>query len=133
MVKRGKKNKRAEELLINYLTYILFILVVFSLYLVAVSMQGSKDSLNEKIYARQIALSIDKIQACSKVELDVYELQKTADKNNIRSFIKIDNENNLVSVKISNSGGHSYYYFVSNPVKWVVDKSNSKLILESEC
>ena len=123
-------NKKSDTLMEN-LVFILLVIVFISIMYFAITRAGSQSGVYEQIYAKQIALMIDKAKPGIKIELDTFEMQRIARKNNfLGNLVNIDNDENKVNVKLIEGKGYSYYFFNDVDVGWNLKKDDRKLILE---
>lgn len=123
-------NKKAISNLMENLVYILLVLVFISVLFFAVTRAGSQAGFYEQTYAKQIALLIDKSKLGMNIELDTFELQRLARKNNFNgNIVSIDNNENKISVKLIDGKGYDYRFFSDVDVVWNLDKEKRKLIL----
>ena len=110
-----------ENLLIGNLVYLIFVLVLVIGLFFFVGRAGSQAPLFEQVYAKQIALLINKAQPGMEFELDTFDLIEIARKNGYNGeIVFIDNVNNVVNVKLRNGKGYSYEFFSNNEVIWNV-------------
>jgi hypothetical protein len=130
-MKRGiTENKKADEVLTRQIVFIILVLIfIVGIILIITTKRVNVD---EQIYSKQIALAIDKAKPGMTINIDIYELYKIAEKNNFNSdeIIKIDTDKGKVNVKLIAGGGYSYSFFNNAPIKWMLDKKNSKLLIE---
>lgn len=113
------------------LVYILFAVVFLMMMFLGVVRAGSSSILYEQIYAKQIALVIDKAEPGIEVKLDIYDLYDSARKNKFSGeVVKIDNGENKVSVKVVDGKGYDFYYFNDINIVWSLDKKNRELYLK---
>ncbi|MEK6872990.1 MAG: hypothetical protein AABW90_03180 [Nanoarchaeota archaeon] len=124
-------NKKATNTLLENLVFILLVIVFISIMYFAITRAGSQSILYEQIYAKQIALMIDKAKPGMEFELDTFEMQRIARKNNfLGNLVNIDNDKNKVNVKLIDGNGYNYYFFNDVNVVWNLKKDERKLILE---
>jgi len=117
--------------LMDNLVYILFVVVFLMMMFLGVARAGSSSTLYEQVYAKQIALVIDKAEPGIEVELDIYDLYNFARKNKFNGeVVKIDNSKNKVSVKVVDGEGYDFYYFKDINIVWNLDKKERELYLE---
>lgn len=126
-------NKQASDTLWNQLIFIIIVVAFAALIMLFVVRFGSRAVLREEIYAKQIALAIDKAKPGTEIIMDISEVIKTAKDNKFKGdLIKIDNENNKVSVHLISGKGYSYTFFSDNEVAWNINENSNgggKLIL----
>lgn len=124
-------NKKAVNTLLENLVFILLVIIFISIMYFAITRAGSQSILYEQIYAKQIALIIDKSKPGMEIELDTFEMQRIARKNKfLGNLIKIDNGENKVNVKLTDGNGYNYYYFNDVDVVWDFDKEKRELVLK---
>src|SRR3989338_2434659 len=123
------KNKKSESFLIEQLVFILLTLVfvVIGIFIVRT---GDNTAFIEQIYAKQLALIINKAEAGMESEIDITRLLNLAQKNKFNgNIITIDNNENKVNIKLTQGSGYEYYFFNDNNIVWNVNKEERKLIL----
>jgi len=114
MNKRGSTEELTEEII-----FFIIIAVFFAAMFLFVSRAGSQVTINEQIYAKQIALSIDKAKVGTEISLDISKLYEITRKNKfIGEIIKIDNENNNVQVRLVSGKGYEFEFFNNAQVVW---------------
>ena len=112
-------NKKATDSLMETVVYTIVIAAFFAAMLLFVSRAGSGATLVEQIYAKQIALAIDKAKPGTIIEMDTSKLYEVARKNKFTGkVINIDNDNNKVQVKLVDGKGYEFNFFNSADVKW---------------
>ncbi len=111
--------------------YIIIIIIFFAIFFAWVSSVGKGVRNYEKIYAKKIALIIDSAKPNTNVSVDVSKLYEIADKNKVErmSVVKIDNDNNIVSVRASEADAYTYKFFSDNDIVWNLDRKSGKLFL----
>ena len=124
------RGKKGDDLLNEQLIFIILNLIFFSSLIFFVVRSGSGEVLIEEDYAKKIGLILDSIEPNMEINISVEELVLFMDKNQIIG-IPVSLENNLVNVKISNSGGYTFNYFSSIPVKLFFDRQNKILTIKS--
>ncbi len=124
------RNKKSDTLIEN-LVFILLVIVFVSIMYFTITRAGSQSVLYEQIYAKQIALIIDKAKPGMEIELDTFEMQRLSRKNNyLGNLVNINNDENKINVKLIDGKGYSYYFFNDVDVGWNHDKEKRKLFLE---
>lgn len=103
--------KKAENILTENVIFIILNLAFFAILLVFIFINTSSVALIEQKTAKQIALLIDASNPGTEISLGVEEILKEAGKNNIKWPITLDNENNLVIVKLTEKGYYEYAFF----------------------
>jgi hypothetical protein len=117
-------NKKAIEFLTEHIIYIIVVAIFFSVMFLFVSRAGSQVTAVEQLYAKQIALIIDKSNPETEINIDISKLYKKADSKSLENIIKIDNNNNKVTVSLVPGKGYSYNFFSSNNIVWNLKKPN---------
>ena len=124
-------NKKAVNILMENLVFILLVLVFTTALFFGITRAGSSSILYEQMYAKQIVLIIDKAKPGTELELDTFEMQRLARKNNFDgNILSINNIENEVNVRLVNGKGYSYKYFSNVDVAWNLDKEKRKLFLK---
>lgn len=124
-------NKKAINTLIENLVFILLVVVFISIMYLAITRAGTQSALFEQIYAKQITLLIDKSKPGTEIEMDTFDMHRIARKNKFSGdIVKIDNNENKVSVKLTDGEGYSYHYFNDVDVLWNLKENERKLILK---
>ena len=121
------KNKKAINVVMENLVYLLFVIVFISFIFFSITDAGRQSTLYEQIYAKQIALLIDGGIPDEIIKLNVEPLIEIAGENgvNLKDTIKI--VDNRVIVKLSQDGGYSYSFF--NDVEPRIYFENERRIL----
>ncbi len=126
-------NKKAENMLYSVVIYFL-LLILFTVFLfLFLNRVGSQATVIEQIYAKQIALGIDKTKSGSVIKLDITNLYEIAEKNRVNgNIIDIDNNGNEVRVKLVNGKGYKHYFFSNLDVVWNLEEEDEikYLVLE---
>ena len=113
------KNKKAAVMLLGTVVFIILVVVFFGVMFLYVGRAGSQAPISEQIYAKQIALVLDKAKPGMVIELDISRLYEVAEKNNFKErVINIDNEGNKVIVRLVSGKGYSYEFFSDVNVVW---------------
>jgi len=125
-----KMNKKAMEVLMKTTIYIILTIAVLSLIYVSISRIGSNSGIYEQIYAKQIALSIDKAKPGTNVLLDVSDLYGIAEENKFSgNIIDINSDENKVIVKLTEGKGYSFSFFNNADILWELKNEDKKLFL----
>lgn len=139
MKKRMRKNifldKKADNSLMENVVYIIVIAAFFAVMFLFIARAGSQATVVEQIYAKQIALSIDKAKPGTIIELDISKLYEAARKNKIseKEMLKIDSDNNKVQVRLVGGKGYEFMFFNNAKVEWNLkntEEGEEKLYLE---
>jgi len=124
-------NKKADNFLMENIIFFIIIAVFFATMFIFVARAGSQVTIVEQIYSKQIALAIDKAKPGTEVNLDVSKLYEIAEKNSfIGNVVKIDNENNIVEVRLVEGKGYGFEFFNNAEILQRLDNNEKKLILE---
>lgn len=124
-------DKKAVNILMENIVFILLIVVFVLIMYFAITRAGSQATLFEQAYAKQIALMIDKAEPGIEIEMDIYDMNDIARKNRFSgNYVSINNEENKVNVKLVEGKGYDYYYFNDVDVIWSLDKGKRNLFLK---
>jgi len=106
---RGKKG----DLLAGDIIFLVLNLVFLSILIIFVLSKTNDASILEEKYAKEIALIIDSAKPGMIIHLNMEDaIEKAAENNqNIANIVKIDNDNNIVMVKLKDKGSYSYSFF----------------------
>jgi lipoprotein-anchoring transpeptidase ErfK/SrfK len=126
-----KMNKRGTELLIEIVIFYVLIAIFFAAMFYFVNRSSTQTNVIEQIYAKQIALAINKAKPGTVIILGIEEVFEIAEKNKYKSYpVNIDNSGKRVIVTVVEGKGFSYDYFNSANVKWKF--KDKKLEMEIE-
>ena len=116
---------RKGNILTENVIFVVLNLAFLSILLLFVYIQSSPTHLMEESTAKQIALLIDASKPGTEITLDIGDAIEKASKNNIQSSdaVKIDNDNNLVIVKLSEKSYYDYSFFNDVTVFGGADKT----------
>jgi|APSaa5957512576_1039674.scaffolds.fasta_scaffold74472_2 hypothetical protein len=116
-------DKKAVNVTLENIVYTLFLVFfVVSVTFLIVRPSGGV-SAYEQIYAKQIALMIDKAEPGMKIEMDIYDIYILAKENDFNGkWINIDNDKNGVKVMLDKGEGYRFSYFNDVSIVWNVDK-----------
>lgn len=103
--------KRALNLFTGNLAFLVLNILFFAILFIFVARSGTGTGILEEKYSKEIALAIDSMKKGSEISLDLSEVYKTAEKNNIENPVIIDASANKVNVKLTAGEGHSHIYF----------------------
>ncbi len=127
-------SKRGSDSLMNQLVFLIIVIAFAAIMILFVTRYGGRAPIKEEIYAKQIALAIDKARSGTSIIIDVSEVYTDARKNNVEKVIEIDNTQKKVIIHVAAGRGYSYGFFSNNLVSWNVDdtKGEEKLSLKIE-
>jgi len=122
------KNKKAVNVTLENIVYTVFLVVFLVFGIALIVWPSGGDSAYEQIYAKEIALVIDKAEPGMKIEKDIYDMYGLAKKNKFNGkWVNIDNNKNSVKVMLDKGGGYEFPYFNDVDVVWKVDKEEKIL------
>ena len=85
----------------------------------------------EQIFAKKIALEIDKAEPGMTIHMDIYDIYKIAKGNKFKGkLVDINNDLNKVNVKLTKGTGYNFYYFTDVNVVWNIDMDKKELMLD---
>ena len=118
-----KMNKKgSSKLVLSQIVYIVIIVIFSVVMIVYVTRSGNQSSVKEEVYAKQIALSIDKAKSGTEIDVDISEIYKFAEGNKFKGqIINIDNEKNIVEVHLAVGKGYSYRFFSDADISWNIN------------
>ncbi len=129
-------NKKKGNILWEQVVFILIIAGFAFIIMTFVTRFGSQAAIREEIYAKQIAVAIDKAKPGTGLVIDISEIIESANKNKFGGdFVRIDNENKKVVVRVTTGKGYSFGFFNDNQIAWNInleEKGKEKLILRVE-
>ena len=111
--------KKRANILTENIIFIILNVVFLSILILFIFKQGAGVVVLEQSYAKQIALLIDSAQPGMIITLDMMEAVEEANKENWNHNSIVNIQDNIVTVKLSEKGGHSYSFF--NDVEVYVD------------
>lgn len=118
-------DKKADSILIENVIFFVIVAVFFAAMFIFVARAGSQATIVEQIYAKQIALAIDKAKPGTIIEMDISKLYEVAEKNKIseKEMLKIDSDNNKVQVRLVQGKGYEFMFFNSVNIEWNLKKN----------
>src|SRR3990167_2224816 len=97
----GLLDKRGSNVLWDQTVFLIIVIGFGIIIMIFVTRFGSQASMKEEIYAKQIAIAIDKAKPGSGIIFDISEIAESAEKNKFKGdLIRIDNENKKVVVRV---------------------------------
>jgi len=117
MIKKGF-GKRGEGLLMSNVIFILLNLLFLFLLLAFVYRVSSGAPFYEQSYAKQIALSLDSAKTGMTIFINFEKGLEIAEKNNQNKndILNIDNEENIITIKLDSKGGYQIKFFSDNKI-----------------
>ena len=127
----GRMNKKGVDLISENIVYIILVVVVLGGMFFAVDNVGRQVTFYENVYAKQIALMIDKAEPGMEIEYRNFRMFSLAAKNNApKNILDIDNRRNIVTVKLSSGKGYHYEFFNDVDVAWNIIHRNNTITLK---
>lgn len=115
----NKMNKKAVDTFMENLVYLLIVVIFVAILWFSLTRIGSNSTFYEERNAKKIALMIDRAEPGMNIEIDAYEMDKIARKNNFYgNILKIDNNENKVNVRLTGGKGYDHYFFNNVNVLW---------------
>ena len=112
IIKINRMNKKGVDLLAENIVYIVVAVLFLSSMFFSVTLVGRQVTLYEQVYAKQIVLMIDKAEPGMDIEYRDFRMFKLAADNNApREIVSVDNDRNVVIVRLSNGLGYNYEFF----------------------
>tara|TARA_Y100000034_G_C6844817_1_gene382585 strand:- start:1 stop:420 length:420 start_codon:yes stop_codon:yes gene_type:complete len=112
-------DKKGVNLLSENVVYLLLVVLFVTSMFIGVTLVGRQVTLYEQVYAKQMALMIDKAEPGMEIEYRDFRIFKLAADNNApRDIVSVDNDRNVVTVRLSNNQGYSYQFFNDVGVSW---------------
>ncbi|MBU3913639.1 MAG: hypothetical protein KKB21_03960 [Nanoarchaeota archaeon] len=129
MRKRGLRKAGSTDFLSSVIIFILLNVLFFSVMFAFVYISGSKARIYEQAYSKQIALILDGAKPGTNITLDLSKIYEVARKEKrFERMIILDSENNVVEVRLQNSGeGYRTKYFSSANIKILENRYEEKL------
>ena len=124
-------NTKGVDLLNENIVFLILILIFVGALFIHVSRAGSQAALYEQVYAKKIALLIDKAKPGMDIELELFDAFRLARKNKFQgTIVTIDNALQKVNVRLYDAQGYDFYYVNDVAVAWNVDTEQRLLILK---
>jgi len=119
MFNRGKKG----EILVENVIFIILNLVFLIILILFLIKQGAGATTLEQSYSKKIALIIDSSNPGTIVRLNMQDAKEIAEKNslNFNETLDINENEHLVTVKLTEKGGYSYSYFNEVDIEFYTD------------
>ncbi|MCK5624539.1 hypothetical protein KAI04_01735 [Candidatus Pacearchaeota archaeon] len=119
-----KKRVKKGAILMENVVFIILNILFLSILILFLLKQGQGAALLEQSYAKQIALLIDSAEPGMTMILDMSKAKDLAEKNGLEFKDIVINTDNIITVRLSESGGYSYSYFKDVDVSLYPDNSN---------
>lgn len=121
------RNKRGTEMLAGELIFVILNLVFISILIVFLVLRVNDMAVLEQMHAKQIALIIDSAKSGMAINLNMEKAFDNREKGfALEEIVAIDNEHNLVTVKLHKDGGYSYSFFNEAEVNAYLDITTNK-------
>jgi len=112
-------NKKGVDTLTERIVFLVLIALFFGLMFAGVTLVGRQITLYEQVYAKQIALIVDKAEPGMDIEFTNFKIFKLAADNNApNDIVSFNNELNIVTVRLSSGKGYNYKFFNDVDVVW---------------
>jgi hypothetical protein len=130
------KNKKAssEEVMYDQIIFIVWCVLVFAIAFIYISWVGNTDRVLEEKYAKDIALRLSQMSPGMIAPINISELIDAANKNNYNTpedRVILPINNSKVTVRVSKTGGYSFYSFSSIKPQITIDTLNKELIIKT--
>jgi len=123
-------NKKAIEIIMENIIFFILILIFFAAMFYFVNRASKQVSIAEQIYAKQLAITIDKMKPGTEVILDISELYDVIEEKDYEEHpVIIDNIQNKVIVQLVSGKGYEYEFFNRANILWSLE--DRKLYLEA--
>ena len=123
------KKRGSVDLMSSVVIFILLNVLFFSIMFAFVYISSSKARIYEQAYSKQIALVIDEAKPGTNITLDLSKVYEVARKEKrFDKMIILDAENNIIEVRLQNSGeGYKTKYFSNANIKILENRYEEKL------
>jgi uncharacterized protein (UPF0333 family) len=113
-------NKKGDESLFQNLIPIILVIVFIIGAMYGINRFGSQATIYEQVYAKQIALAIDKAKPGTNITIDITKLYQVAEKNRFpyNSMMQINNKEKYVWVRVIAGKGYKYYFYNNAQIIW---------------
>lgn len=105
------KKGRSGGVLIQNVIFIVLNLIFISMLLLFLWQQSGSEAVMEETYSKKIALIIDSSKPVMKIKVNMQDAFEDAKENGFDFSKSVNVEDNTVSVKLSEKGGHEYGFF----------------------
>jgi hypothetical protein len=123
--------KKKGEAFLEYNLVFMILVVIFLVFGVLLIVRyESYTAFYEQVYAKQLALVIDKAEPGMTMEIDITPLMNSATKNRFSgTVVNIDNNEQTVSVHLIEGTGYSHQYFNDVAIEWNIKEEERGLTL----
>ncbi|MEN9626205.1 MAG: hypothetical protein RL557_533 [archaeon] len=123
--------KKKGEAFLEYNLVFMILVVIFLVFGVLLIVRyESYTAFYEQVYAKQLALVIDKAEPGMTMEIDITPLMNSATKNRFSgTVVNIDNNEHTVSVYLVEGTGYSHQYFNDVAIEWNIKQEERGLTL----
>lgn len=121
------RGKKGEDALHENFIYIVLAVVFIGICIAFILIKSSPESLLAQKTAKQIALIIDAARPETEISLDVKEQIDKAIENNVEFPIQIDNDKNLVTIRLGEKSFYEYSFFNDVYVNYKIENGVLKL------
>ncbi|MFH1359345.1 MAG: hypothetical protein ABIH37_05640 [archaeon] len=127
-----KSNKKASiNPTLETVIYTVLIVALAAITLFFIVRPSVGVTAHEQIFAKKIALEIDKTEPGMKIYMDIYDMYKIAKESKFKGkIVDINNDLNKVNVKLTKGDGYNFYYFSDVNVVWNIDTDKKELMLD---
>ncbi|MBS3093893.1 hypothetical protein J4456_04920 [Candidatus Pacearchaeota archaeon] len=123
--------KKSETLLMEYLVFILLVLIFIVGVTSSVIRVTNNTAIHEQILAKQLMLLTNKAEPGMTIKIDLTHYYNIAAKNKFReSVISFDNSAKQLTVRLIDGKGYSANYFNDVLIAWNIDRDKRILIME---
>ena len=123
-------NKKSLNLILEQTIFIILVIMWAMILLSVLYRVEHNTGLYEQLYAKEIALLLDRAEPGMEIQLDLTRAYNLATTNKFNGeIVRIDPAQNAVVVKLTDGKGYSYHFFTDAVVTWSADKSTRKLSL----
>lgn len=116
--------------MLEHTVFILLIIIWVIILGMALYRVQHNTALYEQLYAKEIALVIDRAEPGMEVQFDLTRAYNLATKNNLKGEImRIDPREHTIIVRLTDGKGYSYHFFNNAVISWNADKTTRKIFL----
>ena len=122
------KNKKRADILVENIIFIVLNLIFLSILVFFIFSKTSSAAVLEEAYAKQIALMIDSAKPGTRLILNMEDAFNEVAAGFAGDIVSIDNDNNLVTVKLREKGGYTYSFFNDLKISAVSGKEKGEYV-----